>query len=110
MVSSILLLPCTLRHFCCKNAGYIHMSVSNCLRTDCVSVAQRVAPMAFRLGAIAALSVLNVWRLTAVELPALLPVLLPASWRGAAAVHWTPGEGGQPTEQWLTRLWAKLQV
>ena len=66
--------------------------------------------MRCRLQAIAQLGVLNLRQLTAGELPALLPALLPAAWRGAKAAPWTPGADGHPTEQWLARLWAKLQV
>lgn len=63
-----------------------------------------------RLRAIASLGVLNLRPLNCEELPALLPALLPAAWAGAEAAPWTPGEGGHPSEAWLQRLWARLQV
>ena len=63
-----------------------------------------------RLRAIAAPGELNLRRLSASELPDLLPLLLPPVWRGAATAAWKSGADGQPTEEWLQLLWTKLQA
>lgn len=64
-----------------------------------------------RLAAIAETGVLSLLPLSCPQLAAVLPQLLPKGWQNASrAVAWTPGEGGQPTREWMLLLWRKMKV
>lgn len=67
--------------------------------------------MCCRLTAIAQHGVLSVLPLSCPQLAILMPRLLPSAWQHSTlAVPWRPDKEGQPTRDWLRRLWHKLQV
>eukprot|EP00850_Spirogloea_muscicola_P024010 SM000422S15899 [mRNA] locus=s422:514:20866:+ [translate_table: standard] len=50
----------------------------------------------------------NLQLLSPAVLEEAMPRLLPPAWRGRAAVEWDPEAEGQPSMEWLRRLWAHL--
>ncbi len=60
------------------------------------------------LADVARARVTNVSLMSPQHVATMLPACVPAEWRVQREVTWTPGEGGQPTADWIRTLWLYL--